>query len=588
MQSLLQILKEVWRARVHSFLPIYVFMTGVAAIAVACVVGCRSVPIPELSKEPAVSQTQAWRPVTSLAATILVGSILAGYLAIALKWEAFADYDDSYFTLYTLRGRPFGPMIVQSTGRFFPLHLQEFNFIRHFTSSVAGYHAVPIAQLLVVSCILLFLNNALSAKARVAITAVYLILSSTVYTFTGLIFPERNVIFWLACMLLFVTLFDRSRFTAWAVAAAISAQIMLYYKETAFLLLLGFAAGRLMLRCRGTNGKDWDLGQFRNRRSRLDLCLISLAMIFLLYYVSVMFRHPNMQYASESAVSWRSAVLYYLRLDLLALLLLVVLVRRAYLIFRRGLTPMPLWDGLALGGVAYYAAYICLRMVRPYYLAPVDFIALLYVGRLLAVSWDKMRPWSRMAASVVALAVLAQNLSFSAFHVYERENMIHAKVILADVIAARSEANANHAGRLFFPFSDTYPLTEFASYLVYRGVLVEGEDAALGSEVPYGDVIVSPAFTKDSSCVDYRRFVCHAAKSPRSGDLVIELPDDLESMAQIEPYRMGGSQLITYNPRPGIPQSIYPSLNYLRVVSYRWRFVNLPDRWLQASITEWK
>lgn len=249
---------------------------------------------------------------------------------------------------------------------------------------------------------------------------------------------------------------------------------------------------------------------------------------------------------------------------------------------------MPLWDGLAFGGVACYAAYIYLRMVRPYYLAPVDLIALLYVGRLLAVSWNKMRPWSRIATSVLVFAVSVQNLSFSAFHVYERENMIHAKAKLADVIVVQSEANVNHAVRLFFPFSDTYPLTEFASYLVYRGVRVEGEGEAASSEHRNTAAIVTPAFVKDGPCVDYRRFVCHAAKSPSSGDLVIELPDDLESKAQIDPYRAGGNQLITYSPRPVIPQWMIPTLGYLRTVSYRWRFMELPDRWLRASITEWR
>lgn len=545
---------------------------------------------PYLSRvEPAVPQTRrAWRPIASLAAAILVGSILAGYLAIALKWEAFADYDDAWYTLYSLRGRNFGPPIWPDSGRFFPLGDQEFNLIRHLTTSAVGYHAVSIAQLLIVSCILLFLNSGLNAKARAGLTALYLILLSTVFTFTGLVFQERNVVFWLACMLLFVVLFDRTRFTAWAVAAAISAQIMIYYKETAFLLLLGFAAGRLMLRCRGANGKGWDWGQFRDRRSRLDLCLISLAIIFLLYYASVMLRHPNMKYANDYGFSLQTAVWYYLRVDLLALLLVVFLASRAYLIFRRGLTPSPFWDGLALGGVACYATYFCLRLCSPQYLAPVDFIALLYVGRLLAVSWNKMRPWSRIATSVLVFAVSVQNLSFSAFHVYERENMIHAKVTLADVIVAQSEANVNHTVRLFFPFSDTYPLTEFASYLVYRGVRVEGEGEASSSEHWNTAAIVTPAFVKDGLCVDYRRFVCHAAKSPSSGDLVIELPDDLESKAPIDPYRAGSKQLITYEPQPIIPQWMDPLLNRLRVVSPRWKFRNLPDRWLRASITEWR
>jgi hypothetical protein len=43
---------------------------------------------------------------------------------------------------------------------------------------------------------------------------------------------------------------EHTQFTPWAVAEAVCAQITIYYKETAFLLVVGFAVGRLILRCR--------------------------------------------------------------------------------------------------------------------------------------------------------------------------------------------------------------------------------------------------------------------------------------------------------------------------------------------------
>src|SRR5262245_53247938 len=60
---------------------------------------------------------------------------------------------------------------------------------------------------------------------------------------------------------------------AWAVAAAECAQIMLYYKEIASLLLLGFVVSRLVLRCRNTDERNWDYSRLRDKESRLDLCL---------------------------------------------------------------------------------------------------------------------------------------------------------------------------------------------------------------------------------------------------------------------------------------------------------------------------
>lgn len=588
MTTLLHLLKLLWRGRVDHFLWIYFLMAAVTTVVVVWAVRSAASPPDEKDRETTVAARRCPLSGGAIAALVLVALILAAYLVLVLKWEAFADYDDSYFTLYSLRGIGFQPPIWAGSGRFFPLHIQEFNLVRHFTRSVAGYHAVPIVQLLILSCLLIFLDRALSITARATLSAVCLLMSSIVYSFTGLIFPERNVVFWLACLLFFVKLFEQSGLTSWAVAAALSAQNMIYYKETAFLLLLGFALGRLISRCRRADAKGWDYGLLKARESRLDLCLLFVGLCFFLYYGSVMFFHPSMEYARDYAIPWNEAILYYLKLDPLALVFVIVALTRAYLILRRRLTPLPFWDGLALGGLAYYAAFLYLRLCRPYYLAPVDFVAVLYAGRLLVLSWKGMPLWSKAATSLLAAAVLLQNVSLSAFHVYERENMLHAKAELADAIIAQSQSGAGRVQRLFFPFSSSYLMTEFASYLVYRGLNVEGYQTDPRSVSPYGVAIASPAFTKDGPCVDYRNFVSHGGSEPREGDLVIELPDDLESKDDFKPYRASGELLFSYDPRPRIPQWMNPELNYLRAASYRWRFAGLPDRWLHSSMILWK
>jgi hypothetical protein len=144
-----------------------------------------------------------------------------------------------------------------------------------------------------------------------------------------------------------------------------------------------------------------------------------------------------------------------------------------------------------------------------------------------------------------------------------------------------------HVLRLFFPFSSDYVVTEFASYLIYRGVWVEGEGTAVNPSAPRG-VIVSKSFAIDGPCVDYQKFVCHAGGKPVSGDLVIELPDDPESQAEVEPYRAGGVLLLAYEPGPRIPRWTFPLLSRLHAPSLQRWFMDLPDRWLHASITKWK
>jgi hypothetical protein len=232
----------------------------------------------------------------------------------------------------------------------------------------------------------------------------------------------------------------------------------------------------------------------------------------------------------------------------------------------------------------YFLAYLYLRLCFPYYLAPVDLIAVLYVGRLAILSWEEMHLWSRAGTVVLLGVVLVQGVSLSAFRVFERKNVTHAKAELATAIASQSDAN--RVQRLFFLSRSKYIITEFASYLVYRGLRVEGEGSTAGSD---NVVIVSKDLAKDELCLDYRNFVCHAGNTgPAPGDLVIELPDDIESQSEINSYRKGGELLFSYEPRPRVQQWMYPMLNCLRVVSFRFRFRELPDRWLHASITRWE
>ena len=105
---------------------------------------------------------------------------------------------------------------------------------------------LSIVQLLIFSCILLILDTELCITARAALAILVLLTPSVLSSFSGLNYPERNVLFFFACLVLSVKRFEQTQAIAWAVAAAVSAQIMIYYKETAGLLLLGFAAGRLI------------------------------------------------------------------------------------------------------------------------------------------------------------------------------------------------------------------------------------------------------------------------------------------------------------------------------------------------------
>ena len=124
---------------------------------------------------------------------------------------------------------------------------------------------------------------------------------------------------------------------------------------------------------------------------------------------------------------------------------------RIYLILRSSVRPLLLWDGLALGGVTCFAAYLYLSMFSTYYLAPVDLIAVLYIGRFTVLSWKNIQPWGRTVALFLAVIVLLQDLAGSAFAVFERKNYISAREEMASVIEAQYRNRAADALKLFLP-----------------------------------------------------------------------------------------------------------------------------------------
>jgi hypothetical protein len=597
-----QVHKAVHAMPFVRFYIIWIMITAAAVIYVVRVVGRAAPPMVRRIENAPIPQTRALRSVWrgSLTALALLSLFLVCYIALMLMWEDFAYYDNSMFTSGTLMGHDLSPPIVQESGRFLPLGLQEFNLIRHFTRTAGGYHVLPIAELLMFSYILLILDSELSITVRAALAILVLLTPSILMSFSLLIEPVRNVLFFLACLVLSVKRFEQTRSIAWAVAAVVCAQIMIYYKETAFLLLLGFAVGRLILRCRNVREARWDYERLWDKESRLDWCLAALAVLFLLFYLAVMGIlaviyegvHGSMGYAVERQQPLRGIVFAYLRLDLLAWLFIAVVLGRMYLILRHPVAPSLLWDGLAFGGVACFLGYVVgLRMFGATYLAPVDLIAVLYVGRLMVLSWNMMRSWGKLAASVLALTILLQDVSFSAFAVFERKNVIHAKAEIASVVKTRYQNSAGGTLRLFFPFASRYVIMEFASYLDYRGVPVEGAVGAAGGRNSV--VLATPALAKDGRCWgEGAGFMCRAVNGPAPGDLVIVLPDDEASLAEASEYRETREPLFFYEPYPSIPHSLHSLavdlVGHLTIAAFRYEHKTLSDRWMDGSVTVWK
>ncbi len=570
---------------------IWITTTAVAVICVALAVGQAAAPSCRNAAKRPVSFFLTLRQVGTSRAVValtLLAVFLACYIALILAWDDFAYFDNEYFTLGPLRGHNIAVAISRETGRFFPLGFQEFNLVRHFTDTINGYRIIPLVQLLILFCILLILDDDISFTARAALAILALLTPSILTSFSGLIFTERNFLFFLGCLALSIKRFEQTQSIASAVAAVVSAQIMIYNGETASLLLLGFAAGRVILRCKSGPGSGWDYDRLWDKLSRLDLTLAFLGVLFLLYYVAEMGIYGNMSYAAMARQPRAEVVLAYVRADVLAWLFVAFVLGRVYLILRRSVMPLLLWDGLALGGVTCFAAYLYLSMFSTYYLAPVDLIGVLYIGRFTVLSWKNMEHWGRIAALLLAVIVLLQDVVVSAFAAFERKNYISARVAMASVVEAQYRSRAGGALKLFFPFTNPYVIMEFGSYLTYRGLPVEGvEEEAPGAK---SVLLSTTAVAADGRCVYWTRIRCHAVKAPVSGDLVIVLPDDKASLAEASLYRKAGEgeQLLSYEPRPQIPNWLRSLFDSLHLYTTRYTPKTNPDRWMDGSITKWK
>ena len=581
LHHLLHPVKVLWTERNHLFWPIWFCTTTIAVSSVIWLVpnkknsGGGSTP----------SRQQSWSRGDILALTCLI-LLLGCYIAGSLVWEDFTYYDNSHFTDGTLVGKNIPLQILPYDGRFFPFGHQEYNLIRHFTHSVAGYHALRIVQLVLLCGILLIFDDELSIKVRVVLIVFALITPSLLISFSGLIYPEWNEIFWLVCLAYSVKRFEQTQSTASAVAAVICSQFMLYYKETAFVVLLGFVVWRLLLRCWGTSQSGFDFSRLRSSESRLDLCLGITALWFILYYLAAMYPNYSTGYANESRLTVVQVLTSYVKLDLLAWVLVAVAAARIVQILRRETEPMLLWDSLALGGVGCLVAYLTLRMHSGYYLAPVDIIAILYLGRLAALSINNVGRLPRLCLTALLIFIAVQDLSLSAFRMYERKNVIHAKVKIGQAIKARYESDPQNVKRLFFPFAKPFHVMEFAAYLNYIGVPVE--QVQPGPIAPGSVQIVGESYQTVGPC-GYRTFLCHPGSQPVPGDLVVVLPDDFTRTEEWNSYRKQvAGTFFSYEARPSIPRWLFRYVALLHVASPIFSQDPLPESWLKGSVTVWQ
>ena len=462
-----------------------------------------------------------------------------------LYHEDFACYDCDQLMDYAAVGRNLPPPIWVGVGRFFPLTFQEFNALQFFTRTPAGFHSFAVAELLILLFFLFVFLRDWSVQLRAWSLTAAMLAPSFVISLTGLIYPERNILFWLGILMFCLERSRSSGNAIYVIGCFVATHCLLYYKEPLVIFIVVYAVASLLL----SAGRSW--GQSRPSWRKFALTnvipigMIGLASIYtFLFFSLIVSSSQKFGYIRDRAGDTRTNIIWtYLQRDWLIPIFGAVVFYRLVGCCLRKKKLDPLWDPLAFGAICYFLALIGVSLYADYYLAFVDLIALLYLV-------ESCRSWLRKGLSLRTMAVVAallliviHNAAYSTLIVMERKQVIGFERQLADFLKNYEGRGDKSETKLYFPFSEGYQLMELSSYLNYRKIPILGANSP-ASHMNNRFAISGGGNFSRSRCVSYRVYACFHSDEAEPGSLIIVSPQDHPSEKEINEIRLIGSPLL--------------------------------------------
>src|SRR5208283_3967656 len=309
--------------------------------------------------------------------TILMALFLCFFVFVISYRGDLACFDCDPLPDFALVGHRFPP-IWSAAGRFFPVGFQEFNLLRHITRTPFGLQSVAAAQLVILAGLLFAVLRECRLAGRALITVAVMVTPTLVISFTGLIYPERNALFWLMILIFCLQRANSKSTVIYFLACFVATHFLLYYKEPLVVLVVAYAVSRMLLDVYSQRKAEQGSWQEFLRRNIVPLGLLVVAVIYSGFFFVFMFPFPfqpssyirnqlDVQHLNKTA-----AVLAFVHADWIAALLAVVLLLRVVRFAFAGERLEPLWDSLAIAAMAYFAAIVGVGIYANYYLAPVD------------------------------------------------------------------------------------------------------------------------------------------------------------------------------------------------------------------------
>jgi hypothetical protein len=208
-------------------------------------------------------------------------------------------------------------------------------------------------------------------------------------------------------------------------------------------------------------------------------------------------------------------------------------------------------------------------------MAPVDFIAILYLGQLV-YPWFKEKKVAYSAITILVIfLIVGRNTAYSFYNLAERKNFISGKIQLTKFISEYAQKGSDRNIILFFPYSTGYDLMEFSAFLEYKGLKLAKHDPPKSTDKLILTIKSPDQFPVENRCIDYERSIkCFHAKYLQSGDLIIVLPNDKISTKELIKLKQESTLLFHYQPRLPLVKKILPLFFFDRK----------PDTWFHIYV----
>lgn len=321
-----------------------------------------------------------------------LGAAFATYVALLIAWENFTNFDDDkFFPSLANAHQWYVNPIWPDSGRFFPLGHQEFYLLSFLSNSVEFYQLFAGIQLAVLLLLVtLIFNRSLPISLSICIAIIST--PAIVIVFLGRVYTERNMVLLLGIMIWGSMRYRETSSIIAFILTSLSGFIMLFYKETAFLIVGGWA---LILILMGKNSSDG-----RRLRMLAIPAIVGASFWFLFYIIAIypQFQHFD-SYLEPQSLQARFESLH----EVWVLALFLALVVRFGLL--KSVKFDLLWDAWLLPIFASVLANIILSLTSRYYSAPAALLSWLYVGHV-AQLCSSTACRSRAALAIASLPIL--------------------------------------------------------------------------------------------------------------------------------------------------------------------------------------